>query len=112
MPGQKKCASLNWNIPPKRRAQPPEDKRGFERVVLDNGVRLLLLPDDGEVAAVNAAGGFHADSAMSYVKQQVAFGPRVPGSPGWKRTGDWIVGKLKAAGAEGIIEYPLNKIVP
>ena len=50
-------------------------------------------------AAANAPGGFNADSAMSYVKQQVAFGPRVPGSPGWKRTGDWIVGKLKAAGA-------------
>ena len=43
-----------------------------------------------------AAQEFNADSAMSYVRQQVAFGPRVPGTPGWQKTGDWIVGKLRA----------------
>jgi hypothetical protein len=50
-------------------------------------------------AATAAASEFNADSALSYVRQQVAFGPRVPGTPGWVKTGDWIVTKLKAAGA-------------
>jgi glutaminyl-peptide cyclotransferase len=43
-----------------------------------------------------ASAEFNADSAMSYVRQQVAFGPRVPGTPGWQKTGDWIVSKLRA----------------
>jgi glutaminyl-peptide cyclotransferase len=47
-----------------------------------------------------AASEFNSDSAMSYVRQQLAFGPRVPGTPGWQKTGDWIVTKLKAAGAD------------
>lgn len=38
---------------------------------------------------------FDADSAMSYVRQQLAFGPRVPGTPGWQKTGDWIVARLR-----------------
>ena len=55
--------------------------------------------DARTVAANPAASEFNADSAMSYVRQQLAFGPRVPGSPGWQKTGDWIVTKLKASGA-------------
>jgi glutaminyl-peptide cyclotransferase len=51
-------------------------------------------------ASVAAASEFNADSAMSYVRQQVAFGPRVPGSPGWQKTGDWIVTKLKGTADE------------
>lgn len=42
---------------------------------------------------------FNADSAMSYVRQQLAFGPRIPGSSGWRKTGDWMVARLKADGA-------------
>ncbi len=48
---------------------------------------------------VPAAREFNGDSALSYVRQQLAFGPRVPGTPGWLRTGDWIAAKLKANGA-------------
>jgi hypothetical protein len=50
-------------------------------------------------AGSTAASEFNADSAMSYVRQQLAFGPRVPGSPGWQKTGDWIVAKLRDNGA-------------
>ena len=52
------------------------------------------------VARGNAASEFNADSAMSYVRQQLAYGPRVPGTPGWQRTGDWIVQRLQANGAQ------------
>jgi hypothetical protein len=57
----------------------------------------------GDAAPPRAARGpteFNADSAMSYVRQQLAFGPRVPGTSGWQKTGDWIVAKLKATADE------------
>ncbi|MBK7752578.1 MAG: M28 family peptidase [Flavobacteriales bacterium] len=42
---------------------------------------------------------FNADSAYAFVKQQVDFGPRVPGSAGHKACADWMVTKLKGYGA-------------
>jgi hypothetical protein len=56
--------------------------------------------DARPVVAGQARREFNGDSAMSYVRQQLAFGPRVPGTPGWQQTGDWIVRKLRAAAAE------------
>lgn len=49
----------------------------------------------------------HADSVYSYIAQQVAFGPRVPGSEGHRKTGDWIVAKLRGWGYE-VIEQPVD----
>ena len=46
---------------------------------------------------------FNADSAYSYTKQQVAFGPRVPGTPGSTKAGDWIVAMMKLR-ADTVIE--------
>jgi glutaminyl-peptide cyclotransferase len=46
---------------------------------------------------------FVADSAMSYARQQLAFGPRVPGTPQAQRAGDWIVSTMKAR-ADTVIE--------
>ena len=46
---------------------------------------------------------FNSDSAMSYVRQQLAFGPRVPGTPAARRTGDWIVARLKGT-ADTVLE--------
>lgn len=43
---------------------------------------------------------FSADSAYEYVRRQVVLGPRVPGSEAHRRTGDWLVGRLRAYGAE------------
>jgi len=40
---------------------------------------------------------FDGAAALGYVKQQLAFGPRIPGSEGHRRTGDWLVTKLRAA---------------
>lgn len=46
---------------------------------------------------------FDAAAAMQYTKTQLAFGPRVPGTPGWTRTGDWIVTMMKSR-ADTVIE--------
>jgi glutaminyl-peptide cyclotransferase len=39
---------------------------------------------------------FDGARAMKYVQTQVDFGPRIPGSDGWKSTGDWIVALMRA----------------
>jgi len=38
---------------------------------------------------------FSGESTLRYVKAQLDFGPRVPGTPGHRRTGDWIVAEMK-----------------
>jgi len=42
---------------------------------------------------------FNADSAYRFVEQQVAFGPRIPGSEGHSDCGDYLVAKLSEYGA-------------
>ncbi|MBK9318833.1 MAG: M28 family peptidase [Bacteroidetes bacterium] len=49
------------------------------------------------------APSFHADSAFSFVKQQVDFGPRVPNSVGHVNCGSWLISKMKAY-ADTVIE--------
>jgi hypothetical protein len=59
---------------------------------------LLLVPAcgaTGDRAAKLAPTAFNADTAMSYVRTQLAFGPRVPGSPASRKAGDWIVAQLR-----------------
>ena len=43
---------------------------------------------------------FNADSAYEYVRAQVDFGPRVPGSESHSKCLDYMVGKLRSLGAE------------
>lgn len=38
---------------------------------------------------------FDGDSALSYAKQHLAFGPRAPGTPAHDSAGDWIVAQMK-----------------
>lgn len=43
---------------------------------------------------------FNADSAYAFVAKQVSFGPRVMNTPAHDATEAWLIGKLKAFGAE------------
>jgi glutaminyl-peptide cyclotransferase len=43
---------------------------------------------------------FNADSAFHFVKTQVGFGPRVPGTEAHRKFGDFLVAKLKSYGME------------
>ncbi|HSU96807.1 MAG TPA: M28 family peptidase [Gemmatimonadaceae bacterium] len=47
--------------------------------------------------------GFDGEAAYRYAATQVSFGPRVPGSPGWQKAGDWIVAQMRAR-ADTVIE--------
>lgn len=42
---------------------------------------------------------FDGDAALKYAAAQVAFGPRVPGTDGHRKAGDWIVAQMKDRGA-------------
>ena len=46
-----------------------------------------------------SAPDFNADSAYLFIDRQVAFGPRVPNSPGHEACGDWIIGEMERHGA-------------
>lgn len=52
---------------------------------------------------------FDADSAYSYVKRQVSFGPRVPNSDAHCKTGDWLVAELRRHGADVIEQTSVVK---
>ena len=39
---------------------------------------------------------FSGTTALKYVEQQLAFGPRVPNTPGHQQTGDWLLSELRA----------------
>lgn len=48
--------------------------------------------------------GFSGDAAYNYAKAQVAFGPRVPGSPAAKQAGDWIIRQMRARADTVIVQ--------
>lgn len=49
-------------------------------------------------------GAFDKDSAYQYIAEQVAFGPRVPGTEAHDACGKYLVDKLRQFGADTIIE--------
>lgn len=49
-----------------------------------------------------SAPAFNADSAYTYIDQQVTFGPRVPNTPAHVQTGNYLAAKLKQFGCEVI----------
>ncbi len=63
-------------------------------------VRMITLPlalaGCPRERALRPKTAFSGDSALAYVRAQLAFGPRIPGSVGHRRTGDWIVSLMRA----------------
>lgn len=56
------------------------------------------VPEDSVIQG-KCIPGFAADSAYSYVKRQVEFGPRVPNTAAHERTAEWLASELKRHGA-------------
>ena len=52
---------------------------------------------------------FNGEAALGYVKTQLAFGPRIPGTEGARRTGDWITEQMRAR-ADTVIEQRWNHV--
>lgn len=63
------------------------------------------------VVELKAAPQFNDDSAYSYLQQQLAFGPRIPGTNGHQACGDYLVNRLSSYGfvvsdkADSILVY-------
>lgn len=61
----------------------------------------------GEAPAKSVTAGprtaFNGAAALDYVREQLAFGSRVPGTPAHVRAGDWIVTQMRAR-ADTVIE--------
>ena len=53
---------------------------------------------------------FSGDSAYAYVAGQVAFGPRVPGTPAQVDCAAWLAGKFRSFGADVIVQEASVKI--
>jgi len=72
----------------------------FFRPVRTVAVGLMLSACSGSDAASGQAATaqaveFDGAAAMESVRRQVAFGPRVPGSPGHRAMGDWLIAELQ-----------------
>ena len=63
----------------------------------------LLLVACDRFGGGRAKTAFDGEAALGYVRTQVAFGPRVPGTEGWRKTGDWIVAQMRTR-ADTVIE--------
>ena len=97
----------------RRRGQRAESKgqraegrwQKFAARLLGVGVSLALIACNkpADAPRVTSTTPFNADSAMSYVRTQLAFGPRVPGTDGARKTGDWIVARLRTT-SDTVIE--------
>lgn len=59
------------------------------------GVVLTVLACQARAGAGSGAKEFNGQTAFGYVQQQMAFGPRVPNTPGHQRTGDWLEAELR-----------------
>jgi glutaminyl-peptide cyclotransferase len=59
-----------------------------------SGTNTSEVVDNPSFAKMQAA-AFSSDSAFEYVKKQVGFGPRVPGTTAHKQCADWLFGFLK-----------------
>ena len=61
---------------------------------------LILFGVGGACGTVDRFRGaktaFSGDSALAYVRTQVAFGPRVPGTAAHERAADWIIAQMRA----------------
>ena len=64
------------------------------------GLACLLSACSGKKQATVVRPTFSADSAYSYIKQQMAFGPRVPNSSAHSACAVWLIQQLRAYGAE------------
>ena len=71
---------------------------------LAGAILLLALAGCRDKDAVSPKTAFDGKAAYGYVKTQLDFGPRVPGSEGHRRAGDWIVAQMRRTADTVIVQ--------
>lgn len=81
------------------------------RSLLVTGLAVLTLTAcrGGEAGGERPRTAFDAQAAYGYVKTQLDFGPRVPGTEGHRRAGDWIVAQMRRT-ADTVIVQSWNHV--
>ena len=77
----------------------------FRRIIYIALSLVLLSCQTKTKSSSDVRCAFSADSAYSYIAQQVDFGARVPGTEPHKACGDWLVRKLAQFGAQVQNQY-------
>ncbi|MBQ8673478.1 MAG: M28 family peptidase [Bacteroides sp.] len=78
----------------------------FAVVACSSNKKATVMESDAtDVKRIVNVPQFDADSAYSYVKAQVDFGPRVPNSPAHKACGDYLAQALERFGAKVYNQY-------
>ena len=67
----------------------------MRRLVLVFGAAALLGCEQVRDRFAGPKTNFNGDSALSYVKQHLANGPRTPGTPAHERAAEWIVAEMR-----------------
>ena len=70
------------------------------------GLALLLACGSG---GKGAAREFDGRTAFTYLERQMAFGPRVPGTPAHRATGDWLLAELRAR-ADTVVVHEIRHV--
>lgn len=65
---------------------------------------VLLLGCQARAGGGREASEFNGQTAFGYLEQQMAFGPRIPGRPGHRQTGDWLLAELRARADTVIVQ--------
>jgi hypothetical protein len=65
---------------------------------------VLLLGCQARAGGGREASEFNGQTAFGYLERQMAFGPRVPGRPGHRAMGDWLLGELRARADTVIVQ--------
>ena len=64
----------------------------------------LLVPACGARERAGRAREFGGTRAFGYLEQQMQFGPRIPGTAGHERAGDWILQRLRATADTVVVQ--------
>jgi len=69
------------------------------------GVALVVvLACQARAGAGRGAREFNGPTAFTYLEKQMSFGPRIPGTPAHRATGDWILSRLRASADTLIVQ--------
>jgi hypothetical protein len=65
---------------------------------------LFLLACQARAGGGGGAKEFNGQTAFGYVERQMAFGPRIPGTPAHRAAGDWILSQLRTRADTVIVQ--------